>query len=274
MIQYLYTLQYSLYKNKHIPSGSLQSMRSLCEVSFGDWANYFLIVQWIWLRRGKRFLVKNLIYYISFFLRMQLTIFLLLLYYDWFVAIVSSSTGSPSMSYLRRFRAFPIVVRVGLFRASDTDVVWSPVVWILWYWLSGRYQACIPHLVCLWQELLPLDGNHASSLYVLHRKTLLISSFSYRRTPSYYLPCCFLTDVANLLVIRIQSSSFFQTSFHMEIVQLLCEVLLYLPSFFSLLLICNLLWTYVQLLLISLFASCSFRFLHFLEDVWELISGV
>ena len=99
------------------------------------------------------------------------------------------------------------------------------------------------------------------------RKTLSISSFSYRRTPSYYLPCCFLTDVANLLVIRIQSSSFFQTSFHMEIVQLLCEVLLYLPSFFSLLLLCNLLWAPLQLLLLSLFASCSFLFLHLLEDV-------
>ena len=157
---------------------------------------------------------------------MRPTIFLLLLYYDWFVAIVSSSTGSPSMSFVRRFRAFPAVFRVGLFLTSDTDVVWPPVVellsvfrnstltigwfllyklwnamhpgtqlfhhcssllqyWILWYWLSGKYQACIPHLVCLWQELLPLDGNHASSLYVLHRKTPSISSFSYRWTYSY-----------------------------------------------------------------------------------------
>ena len=36
MIQYLYTLQYSLYENKYIPSGSLQSMRSLCEMSYGE----------------------------------------------------------------------------------------------------------------------------------------------------------------------------------------------------------------------------------------------
>ena len=63
MIQYLYTLQNSLYENKYIPSGSLQSMRSLCEVSFGEWANYFLIVQWICLHRGRLFLVNNLIHY-------------------------------------------------------------------------------------------------------------------------------------------------------------------------------------------------------------------
>ena len=53
MIQYLYTLQNSLYENKYIPSGSLQSMRSLCELSFGESANYFLIVQWICLHRGR-----------------------------------------------------------------------------------------------------------------------------------------------------------------------------------------------------------------------------
>ena len=71
----------------------------------------------------------------------------------------------------------------------------DPLILIIWK-VSGMF----PHLVCLWQELLPLDGNHASSLYVLHHKTLLISSSSYQRTPSYYLPCCLLTDVADLLV--------------------------------------------------------------------------
>ena len=49
--------------------------------------------------------------------------------------------------------------------------------WILWYWLTGRYQKFIPHIVCLWQEHLPLNGNHASSLHVLHRKTPSISCF-------------------------------------------------------------------------------------------------
>ena len=95
MIQYLYSLQYFLYENKYIPSELLQSMRSLCGVYFGEWANYFLIVQWIFLHRGRVFLVNKLIYYISFLLGMRPTVFLLLLYYDWFVAIVSSSTGSP-----------------------------------------------------------------------------------------------------------------------------------------------------------------------------------
>ena len=40
---------------------------------------------------------------------MQLTIFLLLLYYDCFVTIVSSSTGSPSMSYKRDCRQVTFV---------------------------------------------------------------------------------------------------------------------------------------------------------------------
>ena len=71
----------------------------------------------------------------------------------------------------------------------------DPLILIIWK-VSGMF----PHLVCLWQELLPLDGNHASSLYVLHHETLLISSSSYQRTPSYDLPCCLLTDVADLLV--------------------------------------------------------------------------
>ena len=35
------------------------------------------------------------------------------------------------MSYVRRFRAFPAVVRVGLFLASVTDVVWSPALELL-----------------------------------------------------------------------------------------------------------------------------------------------
>ena len=171
---------------------------------------------------------------------MRPTIFLLLPYYDWFFAIVSSSTGSPNMSYVTRFCAFPAVVRVSLsycellsvfhwpWNDFFYDKLWNVMhsgtqlshhcssflqYWILCYWLSGRYPVCIPHRVCLWQELLPLNGNHASSLYVLHRKTTSISSFSYRRIPSYYLPCCFLTDVAHLLMIFIQSSSFFQTRF-------------------------------------------------------------
>ena len=55
----------------------------------------------------------------------------MLLYYDWFVAIVLSSTGSPSMSYVRHFRAFPVVVCVGVFLTSDTDVVWSPTAELL-----------------------------------------------------------------------------------------------------------------------------------------------
>ena len=55
MMQYLYTLQYSLYENNYISSGSLQSMRYLCEVFFEEWANY-LIVQWICLHRGRLFL--------------------------------------------------------------------------------------------------------------------------------------------------------------------------------------------------------------------------
>ena len=48
-----------------------------------------------------------------------------------FIAIVLSPTGSPSMSYVSRFRDFPAVVRVGLFPTSDTDVVWSPAVELL-----------------------------------------------------------------------------------------------------------------------------------------------
>ena len=62
---------------------------------------------------------------------MQSTLISLLLYYELFVAIVSSSTGSPSMSYVRDFRAFPAVVHVGLFRTFDTDVVWPLAVEIL-----------------------------------------------------------------------------------------------------------------------------------------------
>ena len=54
---------------------------------------------------------------------MRLTIFSLLPYYDWFVAIVSSSTGSPTMSYASRLYAFPVVASVSLFLTSDTDVV-------------------------------------------------------------------------------------------------------------------------------------------------------
>ena len=59
---------------------------------------------------------------------MRPTIFSLLPYNDWFVAIVPSSNGSPSMSYATRFRAFPVVVSVGLFLTSDTDVVWFAAV--------------------------------------------------------------------------------------------------------------------------------------------------
>ena len=184
-------------------------------MSFGD-ELYFLIAQWIYLHRGRLFLVNKLIYYIFFLLRMWPTIISLLPYYDCFVSIISSSTGSSSMSYVRRFRAFPAVnpfpyiwhwgslvcccwdtfcisyLNNDHWMIFIYDRLWNVMhpgtqlphhcssllqYWILWYRLSGRYQACIPYLVCLCQELLPLDGNYASGYMFYIVKYLLFLLF-------------------------------------------------------------------------------------------------
>ena len=83
------------------------------------------------LLRGGLFLVTNLIYCIPSLLKMRPTITPLFQHYDSFIAIVLSSAGSPSMSYVRRFHAFPGVLRVDLFLSLDTDAVWLVAVELL-----------------------------------------------------------------------------------------------------------------------------------------------
>ena len=154
----------------------------------------------------------------------------MLLCCDWFVAIVLSSTGSPTMS-CKKFLCLPCSCFCGSFSYIWH---WCSLVCCCWATFCVSYLNFDHQMISSMINLFVFDKNFFPWMEILflHFLLYIIKLFRFLfflSTNSLILYsllflnwCCWSSGDMH------PTSSFLQTVFHMEIVQLLCEVLLYL----------------------------------------------